>query len=487
MCSIDFLKKDRAERYYKFLIFNSHYSINKALPKRMKIKAEMTTRVLARFACELKPCDISPFALEMAKRALMDLLAAAVAGLDVLPVRAVTASAGAVFSKGASTVWFSDKTLTAPGAAYVNSTLASAQDLDDGHRQAMGHPGASIIPAAFAVAQETNASGMELLAAIVVGYEVAIRVAAARDHGALDTLASGRWCCFGACAAAGRLRGISSGNLAEAMSIAGVQAPGLSAAGYSSVMGNSVKEGIAWSTLTALCALEPAERGFTGPLDILDHSDYYFSEKIISGLGKSFAIEKIYFKPYSCCRWIHSAIDALCAIMAEHNLHAREITGMEVHLFERALRLNNYPDPDSLEGAQYSIPFCLAVAAIAGKNAFLPMRPDLLLREDITGLARKIHLFEDTAFTDMFPGTVPARVIVQTKNNNYTMFVKHPQGDPANPMSWRQIENKLCHISRPFQDSFNVKKAICAIKNMESGTIDALADVLRCPVPTLDS
>lgn len=448
----------------------------------MKTKAEKTTRVLARFACELKPGDISPFALETAKRAVMDLLAAAFAGLDVLPVRAVTASAGAIFSKGASTLWFSDKSLTAPGAAYVNSTLASAQDLDDGHRQAMGHPGASVIPAALAVAEETKASGMELLTAIVVGYEVAIRIAAARDHDTLDTLATGRWCGFGAAAVAGRLRGMSPDKLAEAMSIAGVQAPGLSAAGYSSVMGNSVKEGIAWSTLTALCALAPAERGFTGPLDILDHPDYYFPEKIVSGLGKTFAIEQIYFKPYSCCRWIHSAIDALCAIMAEYNLDAEKMTGLDVHLFERALRLNNYPDPDSLEGAQYSIPFCLAVAAVAGKNALLPLRPGLLCREEITGLARKIQLFEDTALTDLFPETVPARVTVHTRNDSYTRLVKHPEGDPANPMQWQKIENKLRRLSRPYRDSFDEKKVICAIENIEDGTIDALVDALGCPV-----
>ena len=448
----------------------------------MKTKAEMTTRVLARFACELKPGDISLFALETAKRAVLDLLAAAFAGLDVLPVRAVTASAGTIFSKGASTLWFSDKSLTAPGAAYVNSTLASAQDLDDGHRQAMGHPGASVIPAALAVAEETKASGMELLTAIVVGYEVAIRIAAARDHEALDTLATGRWCGFGAAAVAGRLRGMCPDKLAEAMSIAGVQAPGLSAAGYSSVMGNSVKEGIAWSTLTALCALAPAERGFTGPLDILDHPDYYFPEKIVSGLGKTFAIEQIYFKPYSCCRWIHSAIDALCAMMAEYNLDAEKMTGLDVHLFERALRLNNYPDPDSLEGAQYSIPFCLAVAAVAGKNALLPLRPGLLCREEITGLARKIQLFEDTALTDLFPETVPARVTVHTRNDSYTRLVKHPEGDPANPMQWQKIENKLRRLSRPYRDSFDEKKVICAIENIEDGTIDALVDALGCPV-----
>jgi 2-methylcitrate dehydratase PrpD len=247
-------------------------------------------------------------------------------------------------------------------------------------------------------------------------------------------------------------------------------------------MGNSVKEGIAWSTLTALCALAPAERGFTGPLDILDHPDYYFPEKIVSGLGKTFAIEQIYFKPYSCCRWIHSAIDALCAIMAEYNLDAEKMTGLDVHLFERAFRLNNYPDPDSLEGAQYSIPFCLAVAAVAGKNALLPLRPGLLCREEITGLARKIQLFEDSALTDLFPETVPARVTVHTRNDSYTRLVKYPEGDPANPMQWQKIENKLRRLSRPYRDSFDEKKVICAINNIEDGTIDALVDALGCPV-----
>ena len=81
-------------------------------------------------------------------------------------------------------------------------------------------------------------------------------------------------------------------------------------------------------------------QGFTGPTDILDHVDYYVPEKIAASLGDSFAIETVYFKPYSCCRWIHSAIDALCELMVESQLEAREIEKVEVYTFERALRLN---------------------------------------------------------------------------------------------------------------------------------------------------
>ena len=448
----------------------------------MIVKAETTTHILARFVSELTPEKVSPLALEMAKRALMDLLAAAIAGRETLSAHAIETSAETIFAKGTASLWFSDKKLTSPGAAYVNSTLASAQDLDDGHRQAMGHPGASIIPAAIAVAEETQASGMELLIAIIVGYEVAIRIAASRDLDPLDTLASGKWCSFGAVAAAGRLRKMSAAKLAEAMSVAGVLAPGLTAARYSRVSGNSVKEGIAWSTLTALCAMEPAERGFTGPIDILDNPDYYDREKIISGLGKTFAIEQIYFKPYSCCRWIHSAIDALAMILAEHSLTAEEITRINVYLFERAFSLDNDSDPDSLEGAQYSVPFCLAVLSVAGKTALLPMRMELLAREEIITLARKIQLFEDAALTAQFPETVPARVIVYTSNNTYTKQVKYPGGDPDNPMQWQEIENKLRILAQPYQNSFDVSKVVYATKNMEGGTINPLVEAIGKPI-----
>ena len=444
----------------------------------MIVNAETTTHILARFVTELKPDDVPPSALEMAKKAVMDLLAAAIAGRETLPARTITTSAKTIFAKGASSLWFSDKALTSPGAAYVNSTLASAQDLDDGHRQAMGHPGASIIPAAIAVAEEIQASGIELLIAIIAGYEVAIRIAASRDLDPRETLASGKWCGFGAVAAAGRLRRMSPDKLAEAMAVAGVQAPGLAAARYSSISGNSVKEGIAWSTLTALCAMEPAERGFTGPIDILDNPDYYDREKIVSGLGETFAIEQIYFKPYSCCRWIHSAIDALAMILTEHNLTAEKITGIDVHLFERAFSLDNDPDPDSLEGAQYSIPFCLAVLAVVGREALLPMHKDLLSRENIITLARKIRLFEDTDLTAQFPETVPARVVVHARNKTFTTRVKHPEGDPANPMQWQAIEDKFRLLSQPYQDSFDVDKVIGVIKNIETGTINDLVTAM---------
>lgn len=175
----------------------------------------------------------------------------------------------------------------------------------------------------------------------------------------------------------------------------------------------------------------------------------------------------------------HSAIDALSTILTEHNLTAEKITGIDAYLFERAFSLDNDPDPDSLAGAQHSIPFCLAVVAVAGKAALLPMQMSLLSREDIITLARKIRLFEDTDLTAQFPETVPAQVVVYARNTTHTKLIKYPKGDPANPMQWQAIEDKFRLLSQPYQDFFDVNKVISAIKNIEGGTINDLKYALE--------
>jgi len=441
-------------------------------------KKNLTASVLARFACGLASDKIPDSAYEAAKKCIIDLLSASAAGSNSPAAMAVMDMSERLFSSGSSNVWFSGKTFNAPGAAYVNSAFASALDLDDGHREAMGHPGASIIPAALAVAQETKANGRELLASIVIGYEVAVRVAAARDHAAQDTLATGRWCAYGAAAAGGRLRHMPPEKLAEAFAVAGVHSPGLSAAGYSQVMGNSAKEGIPWATLTGLSALWMADKNFTGPTDILDHLDYYDSKKIISGLGDSFAVERVYFKPYACCRWIHSAIDALSLIMAQSSLEPGMIDNIEVHTFERALRLNNHPAPNSLEDAQYSIPFCMAVAAIEGEKRLLPLTSNLLYRKDIISFANIIQLYPDKKLERFFPEMTAARVTAHTKKGLFEKLVKFPRGDISNPMDFTEIENKLRRLSQQnLPDNFP-KKILDALNNLENSGIDALMAAL---------
>jgi 2-methylcitrate dehydratase PrpD len=438
-----------------------------------------TAETLAEFVCNLSAKDIPEAAMTGAKRCLLDVAGAAASGADSLLARALRRFAIEQFAAGSSDVWFSEARLTAPGAALANAAAASALDIDDGHRAAGGHPGASVIPAAIAVAQSAGADGRDLLTAIVIGYEVAVRVAAARDFNRLDTMSTGRWCAYGAAAAGGWLAGMAPWTLAESLAVAGVQSPGLSASGYSQRMGNHVKEGIPWATFTGLSAMELALNGFCGPVDLLDFPDYYDAAKITSGLGERFAIETVYFKPYACCRWIHSAIDALCEMMAANRVAAEDISAVSVHTFQRALRLNNYPDPESIEGAQYSVAFCLAVAAVAGKGALLPLSPDLLHRSDIVDMARRISISLDDKLDRLFPVSTAARVRITARGTVFEQTVIDPLGDPVNPMSQDQLVHKFHtltapRISREFREAF-----LQAVSNLDHGGCRKLFDMLR--------
>ncbi len=407
------------------------------------------TGALARFVAGVTPEALPEATLEMARRCILDLLGVAVAGWSVPAAVAARGAAGAHWAPGEAGVWLEGRGLVPAGAAFANAAAASALDLDDGHRAAGGHPGAAIVPAAFAVADATGAGDRALLAALVIGYEVAVRVGAARDFRRLDTLATGRWCGVGAAAAAAWLQRLPEAAAAEAMAIAGVQAPGLSAAGYSARMGNSVKEGIPWATATGLVAADLAARGFTGPTDLLDHPAYFSREAVLDGLGERFAIDGVYFKPYACCRWVHGAIDAVLAIQAGEGLPGEAVERVEVHTFDRALRLNNDVDPDTLEGAQYSVPFCVAAAVLRGADALLPMDARLLHDRDVVGLAARVTLAVDPALDGAFPARTPARVVLHAGGRRYAHEVQHPLGDPANPMDAAALERKFDRLAAP--------------------------------------
>lgn len=439
-----------------------------------------TTQVLAEFVHRTNSETMPDGSRRAARQCLLDLLGAAVAAKGS-PLAEITAeTALKLFASGPATVWFTGGAGVQPaGAAMVNSAMASALDLDDGHRSAGGHPGAGIIPVALAVAQEVEPSGAELLNAVILGYEVAVRVGAARDFKVLDTLSTGRWCAYGAVAAAARLYGLQKELTAQALAIAGIQSPGLSAAGYSAVMGNQVKEGIPWASLTALISIELARMGFTGPLDILDHPDYYNRQQITADLGQNFMVERVYFKPYSCCRWMHAALDALFNLMERHRLMAEEIKALEVLTFERALRLNNYADPQSLEAAQYSLPFCLAAGAWRGRSALLPMTAGLLHAAEIVRLARNVRLETDAQMDKQFPDRTPARVVVHTPAGSYEEFCENPLGDPANPMSPAELEHKFKTLARRHLNADRQRMLISAIERLEQDGASALLQLLN--------
>ena len=436
---------------------------------------------LAGFVVRGAPPRLPPAAVAAARRAVLDLIAAAIAGVGSDAAAAARRTALSVWGSGESGIWWSGRGARLSGAVFANCVAASILDLDDGHRAAGGHPGAAVVPTALAVAMETGANGAETLAAITLGYEIAIRIGAARHLEGLDTFATGRWCGFGAVAAAGYLRRTPARTLAQALAIAGIHAPNLSASGYSSIGGHHVKEGIPWATVTGLAALDLATAGYTGPLDLLDHPDYWVADRIVAGLGDGWLIESAYRKRYACCRWLHAALDALLELRAAHAIDGADIEAIEVATFARVLRLPNDVAPPTIEAAEYSLPFCLALAALDGAGAFLPMRDAVLRRQDVVELAARVRIRIDPDLDRRFPAGTPARVTVATVRGRFTRQVDHPKGDPQNPLTDAEIEAKFRQLADGVWDDATQDAALTAVARLEEDGPQPLVQLLARP------
>ncbi|APO68847.1 MmgE/PrpD family 2-methylcitrate dehydratase protein [Rhizobium gallicum] len=411
-----------------------------------------TTQILADHLMTYPSAALPAEARQSALCCILDAVTAAVVGSEIGGAQVARAIARQEFGVGRAPIWFTGESQGTTAAAFCNAASASTLDFDDGHRGARGHPGAAVVPVALSVACETDASADDILDAVALGYEAGIRIAVAQNPDAIKSRQSGRWTGYGAVAAAGRLYGTGPAALAQALSIAGVLAPNQEAngsSGYAKCTGNDVKEGIPWSVVTGLLALQLAERGFTGPLDLLDHHSHFDPLVIAASFEQPMEISNVYFKPYSCCRYIHPALDALAAVFRRVDFTPKKVVSVDVHTFQWALRLANSVSPKTLTDIQYSLPYCIAIAAIDGIAALAPIGEAQLARPDLCDFARKVRLLVDHDIDSRFPTETLAYLSLHTSDGGtVTSDVTAPRGDKARPMDWDKLVDKFRGATR---------------------------------------
>lgn len=382
---------------------------------------------LERFAAELVALrDIPSDARRIARDCLADALACAAVGQGRTVHDASTAALRDLFgATGDATVWFRPDRANPLLAAYLNSVAVSADDLDDGNRAAMGHPGAAVVPAVLVEAE--LAGGGDLLGAIVVGYEAGVRFAAARRAADLPTLATGRWAGVAAAAASCWLAGDDAGTTAAALAHAASLSPQLIAPDPRRT--DALKEGIPWGVVAGLVAVRLARAGIAAPTYLLErHPDVDRPDAVRVG---DFAIGQTYFKRYACCRWIHPVIDALTALHSARPIDPATVDRVEITTFARSLTLSNKTRPGTLEDAHYSFPFCTALALLRGPSAFLPLTERFLRDRAVLRLAKTVTLSADPALDHDFPRRTPAVVRVHAGGEVREMAVDTAQGDPT--------------------------------------------------------
>lgn len=419
-----------------------------------------TTSELARHVHELSLEDLPAPVRRYATVLIADAVGAGVYGSSTEVADIILRAARPRSSASTSAIWGRKEVLDAAGAALVNGTQAHACELDDYHPGAKCHPGAVVIPAAFAAAGRRQVSGPDLLLAVVAGYEVMIRASLAaganstRRRGWHITGLAGP---FGAAAAVARLDGLDLDTFIHALGIAGSHAGGLFAFSSSGAMTKRLHAGRA-AEAGVLCS-DLARDGFTGPPDVLEAPDGGFigavsddgdPARLTAGLTDAFALADVAIKPYSCCGSLHSSIDAVIQLVTEHDLTADDIAAITAHnasVVDQQCGFA-YTGTGGLLEAQMSLQYCLAVAAL-DRAAFLPQfTPERIAEATVQDLSQRVGFALDPMIDTEYPRSMPARVTIRTSDGReFERSVPGPTGSSFAPWSFDEVRTKFRGIT----------------------------------------
>jgi 2-methylcitrate dehydratase PrpD len=169
-------------------------------------------------------------------------------------------------------------------------------------------------------------------------------------------------------------------------------------------------------------------------------------DELVGELGDRWRLADSYLKPYACARWIHPALDAWRAAVADvpGPLRARGgIAEIAVETFAFATSLDAV-DVGSDMHARFSLPTCLAALALDGDLVARTFLPDQLARPELRELAGRVRLSERADFSAALPRERPATVTVRwCDGSSATAEVRGARGNPDDPMSVDEVERKF--------------------------------------------
>ncbi len=357
-------------------------------------------------------------------------------------------------------------------AALVNGIYCHALDFDDTHPSSIAHVSAAVVPAALAAAQTREASGSELMLALLVGSEVTCRVGRpAGDGFHLRGFHPSAICgAFGATAATARLKGLNRDTTVQALGIAGSMAAGLMA--YLSDGSATKPIHLGWMAHAAHAAVRLAGAGASGPAAVLEGPNGVYEaflgksdvdpDELAGDLGSAWETLAIAFKPYAGCHFLHAPLDALSALRAEHGFEVGEITRLTVLSPAAGIGLVADPldrkcRPATAYEAKFSAPFALAAALVLDRTDPGIFSDALIHDPDLLAVAALAD-YEERDY-DTFPESLPGGLRIELRDGRVLEHeLLQQRGGAANPMQASAIvakfrENAASALPAPAVDS----------------------------------
>ena len=415
----------------------------------------MVTTDLATYAAALRFADLPPEVITQTKTLIRDALGIALYVSHGTPWgRMLTDFALQETEHGVSTVIGSAAQSTAGAAALANGTMILGFELEDTSPHMHGHIGPPTIAAALAMGEKVNASGADVITAVVAGYDIMGRVGSVISEklilaGLHPTANLGA---FGAATAAGKLLNLDATGMLNAIGLASVQAGGTMQSLNEGAMSRRLYGGR--PAQSGVIAAELASRGFTGPHQALEGlqgfgpaytgRDVDWSSSTMA-LGERFEVMQTTFKPHASCQVFHAAIDAMTTLRQQHDIVPKEVEEIVGEIkFISPIHAN--AEPETVMAAQYSFPYCMAAALHTGSVGPAAFTDAMMQDPEIRATAARVQTTfpEDLKTSEVFSG----RVAIRLKNGQtHRLAIPYPKGDPQNPLSSEDLDTKFIQLA----------------------------------------
>jgi len=448
---------------------------------------DVTARI-SRFVTELKYESVPAVAVQTAKTAVRDCLGVALAGSREEDVKICAAVARQENAREDASVIGQGFKTSALNAALANGTAAHALDFDHSFTL-MGQPTAPIIPAVFALGESVGATGRQLIAAYVAGYEVTGKLAhSLRDSAHDGWHAPSSLGSFGAAAACTKLLGLTVAQTEMALGIAASMASGI-VANFGTMtkplhVGLGARNGVLASKL--------ARGGYTANAKAIEsgfgfykvfHDGTLIRDQPIEELGQSFALltDGLRIKPYPCGGLTHQVIDSVLDFRAKHGLTAEMIEAVDVdvvkHTFERIV----FRVPQTGIQGKFCMPYLVARAIIDGKVGLDIFTDSAVRDQSVLSLAARVQMREDNNLKKTDAAGRPCRVTIRLKNGQIlTREAQHAKGGPEFPMSEEELRGKFTECARQTLDASTAARALDYIEKLDAvEDIRPLCAILR--------
>lgn len=458
----------------------------------MSFSSKTVTGRMSQWAAALRFEDLSKDAVYQAKRFLLDSFGCALGGYQQHDVAIALEVLREISGRGDATVIGSGEKMDPVSASLANALMIRCMDYNDIYwKQDPAHP-SDIFPAAIAGCERTGSNGRELIVGLVLGHEFEQRFCEAAFPGIRErgwhhaTLTA-----FVSPIVAGRALHLPAEQIQHAIGISASRHCTLGAvtAGKLTMMKNTVDP---MATQSGVLAALLAEKGYTGPEHVIDGKEgltHCFGPEwnlgvLTDGLGETWRITQCGMKAFPTEALTHTPISAVLSLVKDNDLRPADIAKVQIRTTARGADILSDPskyDPRTKETADHSLPYVVAAAIADRQVTPLQFTPAKINDGNIRAQLNKIIVVADAEIEKVFPAL--QRVVVKITTTDGREFEKQldfPKGDPRNPLSDAEIEEKFTALADPVMSKSAQAVVKDAVWNLEKvPSISALMELLR--------